>query len=81
MGLNPNLSNFNVNSREKIFPMQGLWRSSSIFKTTAQDLMSARDYKEQCKNVDKRTFKLKYKEKDFMEEMLKTKNMMKGARK
>ena len=58
--------------------MYGLWPEKHIFETTKQkfgtvpkDMMD-----EELGRVDKRFFKEKYKQKEFMEEMLKAKHMM-----
>ena len=62
----------------KIFPMYGLWPEKAIFKTTKQHSGTVPSHmlQEEADRCDKMHFKVKYKEKDFMEEMLKNKNMM-----
>ncbi len=64
-------------SYAKIFPMYGLWSEDAIFKST-KTAMSVPDdvMKEELANVNTSHFKVMYKEKEFMEEMLKAKNMM-----
>lgn len=64
-------------SYAKIFPMYGLWSEDAIFKST-KTAMTVPDHvmKEELSDVNRSHFKVMYKEKEFMEEMLKAKNMM-----
>ena len=77
VGLNPNMKPTTQESYAKIFPMYGLWSDDNIFKSTKQ-AMTVPDQvmKEELADVNRSHFKVMYKEKEFMEEMLKAKNMM-----
>ena len=57
--------------------MYGLWSEQAIFQST-KTAMGVPDevMKEELSHVSKSHFKQMYKEKEFMEEMLKAKNMM-----
>eukprot|EP00347_Sterkiella_histriomuscorum_P009623 403340500 len=78
VGLNPNMKPSTTQSYSKIFPMYGLWREDSIFKTTKQEsgTVPGTLLRDETDKVDKSHFKQKYQQKEFMEEMLKAKNMM-----
>ena len=77
VGLNPNMKPTAQQSCSKIFPMYGLWRDSNIFQSTKQTMsVPATVMEEELREVDRSHFKVMYKEKEFMEEMLKSKNMM-----
>ena len=78
VGLNPNLRPSATASYAKIFPMYGLWREDAIFKSTKQTMGVP---PEQHVDVEKDHFKKMYKEKEYMEEMLKSKNMMGNKKK
>ncbi len=77
VGLNPNLKPSTTQSYAKIFPMYGLWSEQAIFQSTKQSMGVPEDVmKEELSHVKRDHFKVMYKEKEFMEEMLKAKNMM-----
>ena len=77
VGLNPNMKPTTEQSYAKIFPMYGLWSEQAIFQST-KTAMDVPDQvmKQELSQVSKSHFKQMYKEKEFMEEMLKAKNMM-----
>lgn len=82
VGLNPNLRQSGKQSCAKIFPMYGLWKDQAIFQSTKQSMgVPEQVMHEEVKGVDRSHFKVMYKEKEFMEEMLKAKNMMSGGKK
>jgi len=57
--------------------MYGLWSEQAIFQSTKQNMgVPDQVMKEELSHVDRSHFKVMYKEKEFMEEMLKAKNMM-----
>ena len=57
--------------------MYGLWSDDAIFKSTKTAMSVPADVmKEELADVNRSHFKVMYKEKEFMEEMLKAKNMM-----
>ena len=57
--------------------MYGLWKDSNIFQSTKTAMgVPPQVMDEEVKQVDRSNFKVMYKEKEFMEEMLKAKNMM-----
>ena len=76
VGINPNFTKANNSPRAaaKIFPDFGLYKEKDVFKTSGQFFYVKRDNR----NVDKRMFRKKYFEKEFMEEALKAKNMASG---
>ncbi|CDW72421.1 UNKNOWN [Stylonychia lemnae] len=78
VGLNPNLKPSTNQTYSKLFPMYGLWKDDTIFKTTKQEkgTLSRDSIQEELKRMDKSHFKQKFQQKEFMEEMLKAKNMM-----
>ena len=57
--------------------MYGLWSEDATFQST-KTAMGVPDHvmKEELSQVNRSHFKVMYKEKEFMEEMLKAKNMM-----
>ena len=77
VGLNPNMKPTTDQSYAKIFPMYGLWSEQAIFQST-KTAMGVPDevMKQELEQVNKAHFKQMFKEKEFMEEMLKAKNMM-----
>lgn len=77
VGLNPNLKPTTEQSYAKIFPMFGLWSDDQLLKSTKTAMTVPDDVmKSELSHVDRSHFKVMYKEKEFMEEMLKAKNMM-----
>ena len=57
--------------------MYGLWSEDKIFQSTKTAMSVPADVmKEELSNVNTAHFKVMYKEKEFMEEMLKAKNML-----
>jgi hypothetical protein len=57
--------------------MYGLWKDENIFQSTKQSMgVPEKVMESEVKGVDRSHFKVMYKEKEFMEEMLKAKNMM-----
>ena len=77
VGLNPNMKPTAEQSCAKIFPMYGLWSDQAIFQSTKTAMGVPADVMEQeLSQVNKSHFKQMFKEKEFMEEMLKAKNMM-----
>lgn len=57
--------------------MYGLWKEDSIFQSTKESMgVPQQVMNEEVRGVDRAHFKVMYKEKEFMEEMLKAKNMM-----
>jgi hypothetical protein len=86
IGLNPNMRPTAQQSCTKIFPMYGLWSDNAIYQSTKTAMGVPQEVmKEELSQVNRSHFKVMYKEKEFMEEMLKAKNMMgnknAGARK
>ena len=62
--------------------MYGLWRETAIFQSTKESMTVPPEVMaEEVGKVDRAHFKVMYKEKEFMEEMLKSKNMMAGKKK
>lgn len=62
--------------------MYGLWREDRIFQSTKEAMTVPQDVmSEELQTVTKQHFKVMYKEKEFMEEMLKAKNMMGNKKK
>ena len=77
VGLNPNMKPTTQQSYTKIFPMYGLWSEDATFQSTKQAMgVPEQVMKEELAQVNRSHFKVMYKEKEFMEEMLKAKNMM-----
>jgi hypothetical protein len=57
--------------------MFGLWSDDQLLKSTKTAMTVPDDVmKSELSQVDRSHFKVMYKEKEFMEEMLKAKNMM-----
>ena len=57
--------------------MYGLWKDENIFQSTKQSMgVPEKVMDSEVRAVDRSHFKVMYKEKEFMEEMLKAKNMM-----
>ena len=63
--------------------MYGLWSSKALMKTTNQEVTKTKELIEDAKTISeqKEHNKVKYREKDFMEEMLKCSDMVKGQKK
>jgi hypothetical protein len=57
--------------------MYGLWSDNAIYQSTKSAMGVPQEVmKEELSQVNRSHFKVMYKEKEFMEEMLKAKNMM-----
>lgn len=62
--------------------MYGLWRDDNIYQSTKQSMGVPQGVMDkEVSGVDRSHFKVMYKEKEFMEEMLKAKNMMGNKKK
>ena len=82
VGLNPNMRPSTNQSIKKIFPMQGLWPQKNLLKSTRdQFVVSEADQIEECKQTNKLYFKKMYKQKEYMEEYLKFKEVIAGMKK
>ena len=82
VGLNPNMRPRACDSQSKIFPMQGLWTSKQLMKTS-RDIYTV-PFEEQvheCKTKDKDNNKKMYEQKEYMEEYLKFKEVIAGMKK
>ena len=82
VGLNPNMRPTTNQSIKKIFPMQGLWPEKNLLKSTRdQFTVPEKEQIEECKQTDKHYFKKMYKQKEYMEEYLKFKEVIAGMKK
>ena len=65
-----------------VFPMYGLWDGKTTFKSSKEiDYKKTDEHTEHNKNVDRAHFRKLYFEKIYMEELLKSKNMMMNKKK
>ena len=82
VGLNPNMRPTANQSLKKIFPMQGLWSSKQIMKSTRDTyVVPEAEQKAECAERNKDHFKKMYKQKEYMEEYLKFKEVIAGMKK
>ena len=82
VGLNPNMRPGPHQSQAKIFPMQGLWSSKQLLKSTRdQFAVPLPEQQAQCNETNKRHFKKMYEQKEYMEEYLKFKEVIAGMKK
>ena len=82
VGLNPNMRPRACDSQSKIFPMQGLWSSKQLMKSTRDTYgVSAQEQNEECAKRDKNHFKIMYEQKEYMEEYLKFKDVIANMKK
>ena len=82
VGLNPNMRPTASQSTSKIFPMQGLWSSKQLMKSTNQTFgVKPDELHEDCKQRNKGHFKKMYEQKEYMEEYLKFKEVIAGMKK
>ena len=82
VGLNPNMRPSANTSQSKIFPMQGLWSTKQLMKSTRDQYAVPVDEQIQfCKDTDKGNFKVMYEQKEYMEEYLKFKEVIAGMKK
>ena len=69
-------------SLKKIFPMQGLWPAKKLLKTTNQNFgVTEQEQIKECEGTNKEHFKKMYKQKEYMEEYLKFKEVIAGMKK
>ena len=82
VGLNPNQRPDYKQSTKNMFPMQGLWSDKHLMKTTNQvNGVSLSDQQSQVDSTNKEHFKVMYKQKEYMEEYLKYKDVISGMKK
>ena len=67
---------------KKIFPMQGLWPEKNLMKSTRNHFdVAEEDQNAECREIKKDHFKVMYKQKEYMEEYLKFKEVIAGMKK
>ena len=82
VGLNPNMRPSANTSQSKIFPMQGLWSTKQLMRSTRDQYVVPLDEQMQhCKDTEKGHFKKMYEQKEYMEEYLKFKEVIAGMKK
>ena len=82
VGLNPNMRPSANQSLKKIFPMQGLWSSKQLMKSTTNTYVVPKaEQQSECEQRNKDHFKKMYKQKEYMEEYLKFKEVIAGMKK
>ena len=82
VGLNPNMRPTANKSLTKIFPMQGLWSPKQLL-VRSRDVygVSEAEQLKICEETSKDHFKKMYKQKEYMEEYLKYKDVISGMKK
>ena len=82
VGLNPNMTPTYQQSLNKIFPGQGLWSQKKLLVSTTDHMkVPLNEQMEHCSEVKKDHFKKMYKQKEYMEEWLKFKEVIAGMKK